>query len=120
MRHCARLIGLIALQAVLAQGVAAETVAYNGKVSEETFFRFIEEHSGDAVKLSAEGQLPEDQMEKTEEGVFFWLSNVQVGVEPAAFQGDKIAINGCYRVRLAEVRQGVTAYYLDPSSDCAE
>jgi len=109
---------VIALQAALAQTAAAESLAYSGAVGADDFYRFIEQHSGDAVRLAAEGEVPADRMERTEDGVFFWYSNVQVGVEPAAFQNDKIAINGCYRVRLAEVRQGVTAYYLDPSSDC--
>jgi hypothetical protein len=50
--------------------------------------------------------------------VFFWQANVQVGVAPAALQNEKIALNGCYRIRLDEARQGVTAYFLDDSSDC--
>jgi hypothetical protein len=120
MKHFSKLMVLAAMQCALAQGAAAETRAYSGTVATGDFFRFIEEHSGDAVRVAAEGALPAEQMEKTDDGVFFWQTNVQVGIEPGAYQDDKIAINGCYRVRLADMRQGVTAYFLDPSDDCEQ
>jgi hypothetical protein len=118
MRHFSRLLATAAMVAGLATAVLAETNAYSGAVASTDFFRFIEEHSGDAVKLAAEGDVPADQMEKTDAAVFFWQANVQVGVAPAALQNEKIALNGCYRIRLDEARQGVTAYFLDDSSDC--
>jgi hypothetical protein len=120
MKLFSKLIVLAVLHGALAQAASAETLAYSGAVATEDFFRFIEQHSGDAVRVEAEGVLPAEQVEKDDDGVFFWQSNVQVGVEPSAFQNDKIAINGCYRVRLAEQRQGVTAYFLDPSEDCEQ
>lgn len=113
-----RLFALSLLIALAAGEARAETQAYSGAVAAEDFFRFIEEHSGDAVRLTAEGEVPADRLERTEDAVFFWYANVQVGIEPSALQDDKLAIDGCYRVRLAEMRQGVTAYYLDPSADC--
>jgi hypothetical protein len=118
MTHFFKLLILAAAVIALNNAVTAETTTYKGEVVSNDFFRFIEEHSGDAVKLAAEGAVPADQIEKTDEAVFFWQANVQVGVEPAAFQDEKIALNGCYRIRLADARVGVTAYFLDLSSDC--
>jgi hypothetical protein len=118
MRLLTRLLVVAAMQAALTQAVVAETSAYTGGVATTDFFRFIEENSGAAVRLAAEGDLPADQIEKTDDAVFFWQSNVQVGVEPGALQNERIALNGCYRIRLADARVGVTAYFLDTSSDC--
>jgi hypothetical protein len=118
MTHFFKLLILAAAVIALNKAVTAETTAYKGEVVSSDFFRFIEQHSGDAVKLAAEGPVPADQIEKTDDAVFFWQSNVQVGVEPGAFQDEKIALNGCYRIRLADARAGVTAYFLDLSSDC--
>jgi hypothetical protein len=118
MSHLSKLLGAAALLAACATAVTAETNAYSGAVATTDFFRFIEEHSGAAVTLAAEGDIPADQIEKTDDAVFFWQANVQVGVAPVALQNDKIALKGCYRIRLADARQGVTAYFLDDSSDC--
>ena len=117
MRHVFKLLAATAV-AAFAGTAGAETNDYSGAVATTDFFRFIEQHSGDAVRLTAEGDVPADQMEKTDDAVFFWTVNVQVGVAPAALQNDKIALNGCYRIRMADARQGVTAYFLDSSSDC--
>jgi hypothetical protein len=113
-----RLLVLAAAVIALNKAVIAETTSYSGEVVSNDFFQFIAEHSGDAVKLAAEGPVPADQIEKTDDAVFFWTSNVQVGVEPTALDGEKIALNGCYRIRLADARAGVTAYFLDASTDC--
>ena len=119
MKHFSTPLVVAAALAGLIQTATAETNAYTGPVATSDFFRFIEEHSGDAVRLVAEGDIPADQIEKTDDAVFFWQANVQVGVEPNALQpGEKIALNGCYRIRLADARQGVMAYFLDNSSDC--
>jgi hypothetical protein len=119
MTHFSRLLAVAASIAALTQSVTAETNAYSGRVATGDFFRFIEEHSGDAVRLTAEGDIPEDQIEKTDDAVFFWQANVQIGVEPNALLRDEtIALDGCYRIRLADARVGVTAYFLDHSSDC--
>jgi hypothetical protein len=118
MRHISKLLAATALVAAGATAFAAETNSYSGAVVSTDFFRFIEEHSGAAVRLAAEGDVPADQMEKTDDALFFWQANVQVGVAPVALQNEKIALNGCYRIRLADARQGVTAYFLDDSSDC--
>jgi hypothetical protein len=118
MSRFSKLLAATALLATCATAVTAETNAYSGAVASTEFFRFIEEHSGGAVTLAAEGDMPADQMEKTDDAVFFWQANVQIGVAPMALQNEKIALNGCYRIRLADARQGVTAYFLDDSSDC--
>ncbi len=118
MMHSFKLLILAASIAALTQVAAAETSNYSGGVASDEFFRFVEEHSGDAVLLAAEGDIPADQIEKTDDAVFFWQRNVQVGVEPAALQNDKIGLNGCYRIQLNDARQGVTSYFLDISSDC--
>jgi hypothetical protein len=119
MKHFPKLLVAAATLAALTQAVTAETTAYSGAVASTDFFRFIEEHSGDAVKLAAEGDIPADQIEKTDDAVFFWQASIQVGVEPAALiQDAKIALNGCYRIRLADARAGVTQYFLDNSEDC--
>jgi hypothetical protein len=118
VKHLSKLLIVLAMPVVMTQAVTAETNAYSGAVVSADFFAFIAEHSGDAVKLAAEGDVPADQLEKTEEAVFFWQANVQVGVEPDALQNEKIALNGCYRIRLADARAGVTAYFLDSSTDC--
>jgi hypothetical protein len=118
MRHFSRTLAMAVMVAGLAGAALAETNAYSGAVTSNDFFRFIEEHSGDAVKLSAGGDVPADQMEKTDDAVFFWQSNVHVGVGSSALQNDKIALDGCYRIRLADAQQGVTAYFLDNSTDC--
>lgn len=120
MKHFSKLVVLAAMHCALTQAATAETRAYSGDVATGDFFRFVEEHSGDAVRVAAEGALPAEQVEKTDDGVFFWQSNVQVGIDAGAYQDDKIAIDGCYRVRLADMRQGVTAYFLDPSDDCEQ
>jgi hypothetical protein len=113
-----RLLIVAAAVIALNKTVTAETTTFSGEPVSTDFFRFIEEHSGDAVKLAAQGAVPADQMEKTDEAVFFWQTNVQVGVEPTALEGEKLALNGCYRIRLADARAGVTAYFLDASTDC--
>jgi hypothetical protein len=118
MRHFFKLLVGAAALAALTQAVTAETNAYTGAVATSDFFRFIEEHSGDVVRLAAEGDVPADQIEKTDDVVFFWKANVQIGVGPDALQNEKIALNGCYRIRLADTRAGMTAYLLDNSSDC--
>lgn len=119
MTHLSRLLAVAASIAVLTQSVTAETNAYSGPVASSDFFRFIAEHSGDAVRLAAEGDIPADQIEKTEDAVFFWQSNVQIGVEAnALLQDETIALDGCYRIRLADARVGVVAYFLDTSNDC--
>ena len=118
MKHVSRWLAVLAMPVMMSQAVTAETNAYSGAVVSNDFFQFIAEHSGDAVKLAAEGDVPADQMEKSEEAVFFWKENVQVGVQVDALQNDKIALNGCYRIRLDDARAGVTAYFLDPSTDC--
>ena len=119
MKHFSTSLVVAAALAALAGAATAETNGYTGPVATGDFFRFIEEHSGDAVRLAAEGDIPADQIEKTDEAVFFWESNIYVGVEPVALQSDeKIALNGCYRIRLADARAGVIAFFLDNSSDC--
>jgi hypothetical protein len=118
MRNFSRLLAATAMVAAVAGAAMAETNAFSGAVASNDFYRFIEEHSGAAVRLAAAGDVPADQMEKTDDAVFFWQANVQVGVAPGALQDDKIALDGCYRIRLADARQGVTAYFLDSSSDC--
>lgn len=118
MKHISKLLIVLALPAAMATAVTAETNAYSGAVGSADFYQFIAEHSGAAVKLAAEGDMPADQIEKTDEAVFFWQESVQIGVEPDALQNDKIALNGCYRIRLADARAGVTAYFLDSSTDC--
>jgi hypothetical protein len=118
MRHFFTTLAATAMAAALAGAAVAETNDYSGALATSDFFAFIEQHSGDAVRLTAEGNVPADQMEKTDEGVFFWTANVQVGVAPDALQNDKIALNGCYRIRMGDARQGVTAYFLDSSADC--
>jgi hypothetical protein len=118
MRHFSRTLAVAVTVAGLAGAALAETNAYSGAVASTDFFRFVEAHSGDAVKLSAAGDVPADQMEKTDDAVFFWQSNIHVGVGSSALQNDKIALDGCYRIRLADAQQGVTAYFLDSSTDC--
>jgi hypothetical protein len=119
MTHLSRLLVVAASMAVLTQSVTAESNAYSGPVLANDFFLFIEEHSGDAVRLTAEGDIPADQLEKTDDAVFFWRANVQIGVQPnALLQDETIALNGCYRIRLADARAGLMAYFLDSSSDC--
>jgi hypothetical protein len=118
MKHSLTLLALAGVVAALSNAATAGTSDYSGGVASDDFVRFIEEHSGDAVRLAAEGDLPADQIEKTDDAVFFWQQNVQIGVAPNALRNDKIAINGCYRIRLADARVGVTAYFLDNSSDC--
>ena len=118
MRHLFTTLAATAMAAAFPGAVVAETNDYSGQVATTEFFAFIAEHSGDAVRLTAEGSVPADQMEKTDDAVFFWTSNVQIGVAPNAMQNDKIALSGCYRIRLADARQGVTAYFLDNSADC--
>ena len=118
MRHLFTTLAATAMAAAFGGAVVAETNDYSGQVATTEFFAFITQHSGDAVRLTAEGSVPADQMEKTDDAVFFWTSNVQIGVAPNAMQNDKIALSGCYRIRLADARQGVTAYFLDNSADC--
>jgi hypothetical protein len=118
MKHFLRLLALAGVAGALSNAATAETNNYSGAVASDEFFRFIEEHSGDAVRLAAVGGLPADQIEKTDDAVFFWQQNVQIGIEPNALKNDKIAIDGCYRIRLADARQGLSAYFLDNSSDC--
>ena len=118
MKHFSRLLVGAAMLTACAYGAIAETNAYSGTVGSTEFFHFIEEHSGDVVRLTAEGDIPADQLEKTEDMVFFGQSNIQVGVEPTAVQDQKVALNGCFRIRLAEAHAGMTAYLLDNSTDC--
>jgi hypothetical protein len=118
MRHSFKLLAGAAMLAALTQVAMAETNAYSGAVASAEFFQFIEQHSGDVVKLDAQGDVPADQIEKTDDVVFFWQSNVQVGVLADLVQDQKVALSGCYRIRLADARAGMTAYLLDLSEDC--
>jgi hypothetical protein len=118
MRHFSKLLVVAAALAAPTQAVTAESNAYSGPVATSDFFLFIEEHSGDVVRLAAEGEIPADQIERGDDVVFFWKANVHVGVEPGALQNEKIALKGCYRIRLADARAGMTAYLLNSSSDC--